>query len=604
MARLLTSLLLLGLVVSGVLAQAFGRFGYSGSLNAPGLLVDRAGFCAKAPGATRFDFSQESKVWQPTTTTDVDQTIDLTNREKCPTKVNCSLYDPGVRFYFNAGFAFKLSSAKSPFLSWAEGSVGDGVPSPNLKWAIVSFQDDQPPVVLIFESNPGPSLSIQGKAGDWTIAPDKPYVGWIKVCLPIGTKPFRTDSASTLGVLTQRFTREQDFWLAPPAHLLDRKIESDALSVTCTWKFDRSGVIVPSPGTFAQLGGYPLGLPSRTRAIQATDENGPMLVTDQEELVMRFPVRRVPTGRFLAEGKALSSPPATVSPLDAPSVIDLGMENLTGTCDDATRKLAEDTLASYLDQANYFTEPATGQQLPFDANGRGIDLAAAHSFLMQALTTTRQATSEANSLLTSILWRTDWLTWGIWVDDLTVERRAAALASLAGSLCPEPERRLQAAMLEAGLAAQRGLNIYRRRVGLIPTEPPLLEAMEGLREVLFAVQGKVTGPECEFARAMLSEIRVFGSTAVYVDRKEGAMSMIWDPGSETASSFTLASAFPLYLERGGNLSAFTVKDALGFTRVQYKTLAPGFCNARFTLPAFAKSPPLAVDVPQYSETSR
>ena len=604
MARLLTSLAVLALVIAGAFAQAFGRFGYGGPLNVPGLSLDQSGFIAKAPGATRFRFEQTSSLWQPTVTSDTDQTIDLTNREKCPAKVNCSLYNPGVRIYFNSGFAFKLDSAKSPYLSWAEGSVGDGVPTPTLKWAIVSFQDDQPPVLLIFEASPGTGLSIQGKAGDWVLAPDKPYVGWIHVCLPIGTKPFRTDSASTLGVLTQRFTREQDFWLAPPAHLVDRKIDSDALSVTCTWKFDRSGVVIPAPGTFAQLGGYPLGLPSRSRAIAAVDENGPLLITDQNELIMRFPVRRVPTGRFLAEGKALSSPPASVSPIDIPSVMDLGMENLTGTCDEATRKLGEDTLSSYLDQANYFTEPSTGQQLPFDSSGHGIDLAAAHSFLMQALTTTRQATSEANSLLTSVLWRTDWLTWNVWVQDDAIARRAAALAALAGALCPEPERRLQAGMLQAGLASERGLNIYRRRTGQISAEPQLVEPMEGLREVLFAIDSKVTGPECQFGKAMLSEIRVFGSTSVYLDRKDSAMSLIWDPSSDTTSAFTLASAYPFGLEKEANLAAFTVKDALGFTRVQYKTESSGLCRARFTLPSFAKPPPLAVDVPLYSESTR
>lgn len=603
MARLLTSLALLALVIVGAFAQAFGRFGYGGPLSVPGLVVDQSGIVAKAPAATRFQFLRPSELWQTSSTSDTDATVDLTNREKCPTKVSCSLYNPGVRLYFNSGFAFKLDSAKSPYLSWAEGSVGDGVPTPNLKWVIVSFQDDQPPVLLIFEASPGTSLSIQGKSGDWVIAPDKPYVGWVHVCLPIGTKPFKTDSASTLGVLTQRFTKEQDFWLAPPAHLIERKIEADALSVTCTWKFDRSGVVIPAPATFAKLGGYPLGLPSRSRAIAAVDENGPLLVTAQQELIMRFPVRRVPTGRFLAEGKALSNPPASVSPIDIPSVMDLGMETLTGTCDESTRKLAEDTLTGYLDQANYFAEPTTGQQLPFDVTGHGIDLAAAHAFLMQALTTTRQATSEANSLLTSVLWRTDWLTWNVWVPDQAVGRRASALAALAGALCPEPERRLQAGMLQAGLASERGLNIYRRRTGQISSEPQMLEPMEGLRQVLFALDSKITGTECLFGRAMLSELRVFGSTSVYLDRKDTALSLIWDPSSDTTSAFTLASAYPLTLEKEANLAGFTVKDALGFTRIQYKTASNGVCRAHFSLPAFAKPPPVAVDVPLYSETA-
>lgn len=604
MARLLTSLLLAAILAALAGAQSFGRFGYGGTIDLPGLTLGHDGFSAKAPGSTHFNFVQESRLWEVVNTSDVEQTIGLSNMADCPYKISCNLYAPGFRMYCPNGFALKMDCAKNPFITWLDGSVGDGVPTPNLKWSIVSFQDDQPPILLVFEVDHGPSVSVRGKPGDWTLASDRLFAGWVHVCLPTGTKPFKTNSAATLGALSQKFLSEQSFWLAPPAHLVDRTLISDALSVTCTWQFDRPGVVVPAPATFARLGGYPLSVSSRTRPIYAVDENGPILVTDQESLSIRFPVRRVPTGRFLAEGKPLSSPPATVSPLDVPSVAELAMANLVGSSDGGTRKLGDETLAGYFDHANYFAEPTTGQQLPFDAAGNGIDLAAAHSFLMQSLTNSRQSSSDANSLLTTLQWRTDWLTWRLWVPDAVLERRAGALAALAGALCPEPERRLQAAMLQAGLASERGLNIYRRRVGELNSEPLLLEPLEGVRQVLFALEGKLGGVEQDFAKAMLGEIRVFGETPAYLVRKEDALSMIWDSHGLKTSVFTLASAYPLTFERGGNLVDFDAKDALGFTRIEFRSQTPGLCDARLNLPAYAKPPPGGIDVPQYSENPR
>lgn len=604
LARLSTSLFFLAVLTGVGQAQAFGRFGYGGPIDVPGMLVDQSGFAAKPAGSSRFAFAAPAKLWHPSSVSDVEEVVDLGDQPGCPSKLDCNLYSPGFRIYCPSGISLTVDCAQNPFISWSDGSVGDGVPTPSLKWAIVSFQENQPPVLLVFEADQGVSLSLKGKSGAWQLFTDKPYVGWVKVCLPNGAKGFQTDSAATLGVLTQRFLKESSFWLAPPAHLLDRKVDSDLLSVTCTWKFDRPNVILPAPATFAQLGGYPISVPTRTRQIQAVDEDGPLVVTDQEELTIRFPIRRIPTGRFLAEGRPESSPPATVSPIDIPSVVDLGMENLTGTCDEATRKLGEQTLAAYFDQANYFAEPITGQQMPFDSKGYGLDLAAAHAFLMQALTTTRQATSEANSLLTSLMWRSDWLTWRIWVPNDEIGRRAEALAALAGALCPEPERRLQAAMMQAGLASERGLNIYARRMGYIKAEPPLLEPMEGLRQVLFALDSKVTGNECLFARAMLSDFRVFGATPIFVDRKNDDLSMVWDSSGLKAAAFTLASAFPISLSPGPNVERLTVKDSLGFTRVQYSAKTPGVCAAKLTLPTYAKPPPIVDDVPVYSEAAR
>src|SRR5262249_5753733 len=155
-----------------------------------------------------------------------------------------------------------------------------------------------------------------------------------------------------------------------------------------------------------------------------------------------------------------------------PSVAELAFANLPASRDTQTKETAEEALTEYLGEAKYTTEPYSNQQLPYTADGAGLDLAAAHALLMQSTITTVKATSEPNSLLTSVLWRRDWRTWTIWTPDLDLSRRAEALGALAAALCPEPARRLDAAMLEAGLASQEGLKVWQARNGF-PVGPKL-----------------------------------------------------------------------------------------------------------------------------------
>lgn len=582
--------------------QGFGRFGYSQSADLPGLILTKDEFHAKAPGSASLAFAKPGEEWTPLITSEQGQTVHLNKGEDVPEKAAYELFNPGIRLYFPKGFSLGLACEKAPYLTWTEGSVGDGVPTPNEAYFLLSFQDDQPAWLIQFDGAP-PSLTISGKEGNWTLRTEKPYSGWVRCSLPLGDKPSKTVNAATLGQLWVKFSSESAYWLAPPAKFVKRASDADSLSVTGTWSFDRPGVRVPAAISMAQLGGYPISQVSRVKQLQGADECGPIVVTDENDLVARFPLRRVPTGKFIADGKSTVSPPATVSSIDAPSVFELGLENLASWCDGATRKLAETTLADYFDQTNYFIEPVTGQQLPYDAGGHGLDLAGAQAFLMQALTVSKQPTGPENSLLTSILWRQDFMTWQVWTADRTQGRRAASLAALAGAIASEPDKRLAGAMLQAGLSCERGLAIYRKRLGQ-DSGPGLLEPMEGMRQVLFALNGTATGPDCAFARAMLSELRLFGPTIAYLERQDQDWNLVWDGQASGAGEFALASAYPITLVKQTNLAALQIEDAFGITKIRYRRSAPGACQAKLSAPSFAKPIPPAADSPEYQEVVR
>jgi hypothetical protein len=294
-------------------------------------------------------------------------------------------------------------------------------------------------------------------------------------------------------------------------------------------------------------------------------------------------------------------PISTVSSIDIPSLVELGFENLLASRDLLTRQTAEEATAEFLTQAAYFDEPWTRQKLPYDSGGMGIDLVAAHAFLMQAVTSTMQASSEENSLLTSVNWRRDWYSWRIWVPDLARSRRAAALAVLAGAVCPEPERRLDSAMLQCGLAAQRGLGIWRFRRGLEPKEPALLEPMDKFRKTLFYMDNAMKD-EDPFAHSLLSEIRVYGDTPVQLLNSNEGTCLVWNVTSSEPGTLVFASTTPPQFAPHESASISLV-EALGFVELKFVPKEAGPVRAWMTL-IKGRTLPAVVAPPTYSELER
>lgn len=555
--------------------------------------MDKSGLEPKAKSAINLEFSQPSGTWAPTETNEFGQTVKLTGGKDLPAGAMFSLLKPGVQLDFPNGFLLKFKSKVRGFLTWHEGSVSDGVPTPPKPWLLLSFEDDVPPFLIQFEPGKPQSLIIKQKDDTFTLETDKPYSGWVRISLPRGTEGISTNSAGSLGRMVLGMERDKDFWLSDPPALASRTVESDALGLTVTWTFTKPFAVIPSAFYLANLGGYPCRVLSGVRKVTASDELGPLVICAGKELTVRLPVRRVPTGRFLSS--AINPPPlATASYLDVPTVVNLALETLPSGRDIAVKRLAESTVSDFLNEGPYVVEPHTGASLPFQANGAGIDLAAAHALLAQAVTSTQQATSEANSLLTSISWRRDWSTQGFFDVEPAAARRAGALAALAGALCPEPDRRLEGALFQAGIAGQRGLIVLRRRQSKTEPAPKLIEPLEGVRQVLFGMVDKVQAADAPLGKALLNEVRVYGDASILLDPKEQGLVLNW-----TDKQFvTLGAPYSLELQ---SKDKFEVHEALGFKRIRLKSAAS---PCRILLPKFAKPRVAISQVPTYTEDAR
>jgi len=567
------------------LAQPFGRFGYTENPAVPGFTIDKAGFVPKYGASEKFYFAKPATTWKILQATDVGEDIDLGFGA-----LSVNLYSPGFMVRFPKGFALNLLSTSAPYLSWKDASVGEHVPTPDVRWIAVSFRTAQPPIVLGFMDGPV-SLQLDGRLGDWTLHTSKPYTGWVRIALAQGTKPLATDSAASLGKLSLAVAAEDSLWWQPAPALKSLTVSGEDTAVEATWLFDRKGAVVPVGATLARLGSYPLEIKTKIKRLDGYTEEGPATITDEEALTIRFPVHRIPLGRPLIAGAPLAVAGRNASGFDIPAVVELALENLSGSRSGSCLRTAESCLNDLIQNSQYTLEPHTNQRLPFGADGKGIDVTAAGALLWQTSGISTKADSIDNSLLTSVTWRRDWYTWRIWAGDSAVSRRAGAFAAVAGAMCSEPDRRLEAGMDQAGLAAERGLGIYLARAARQPEDPKFLEPIWEVRNTIFDMEQarKQLSP---FAESLYGMVRVYGSSSVQCTEGGPRDYRLQWTG---AGPVTLASGFPLVVA-GDEVAT---RDLLGYTT--FSAPSPGVHTAVLTLPPWAKRLPVFVAPPPYDE---
>ena len=461
-----------------------------------------------------------------------------------PHKLRFDLTDVGPLMRCPKGLDLRLGSTAAPFLSWDGGSVGAGVPTPAVKWILLSFPDDQPPIAIGF-SGAASSLQLGGGPGAWILrTPEKTDLGWVRLALPFGNRGFATNTAATLGRATAVARENAPLWSAAPPELKEFTVAGNANGVTATWIFDRPGIVVPTAFDLAPAGGYPLSIRSPFRRLaMPLGESGERtqtstVITEGAELSVRFPARELMLGRALGVGVAM--------PVPVPS----GFADVGGIARHALDLLtagrtpgAPDLDPAYYESAPSATEPLTGQKLLFEADGRGLDLAAAQALLARCRATADGVYAPPEPQLVSLVWRRDWRTMGFFGVEPGVARRAGALAALAGAFSPDPARRLEGALFEAGLAAGRTrANLLALDAGT--ARPVLAEPFDGLRNSVFARVGRGD----PFWTLLASPVRVVGSPSF---RSPDGVTVAWEADGEFVLGSNADLEAPLVREDGG-----------------------------------------------------
>lgn len=515
-----------------------------------------------------------------------------------PSQIKMDLLSPGFSLYFGDGIDLKLSSTGAPFLSWPAGSVGQTVPTPAGPWVLVSFRTDQPPVLLSFVDEQA-SMVVDGDSGNWHLRSQGPFKGWVRFLLPLGETGADPVTASGLGQLTQSVSENQDLWSGAAPAVIDTHVESDATSVTATWTFDKPGALVPGAALLAGYGGDSIQITSQIMQLDGSTEDGPIAVTKESRLSIRFLMRPWPHCRYLSSGETSTMPFQGL--LDASGAATVAFEALSA---DADAKLLTDSgseLMAFLGGAHGAAEPYTGLRLSYGADGKGYDLTAAQALLTQALSVSNGSPDLPNPLLAEVLARVDAYTWRPWGVDENSWRRASALAAVALAMRPENDDRLKAAMLQAGLSAERGLDLWRHWQGSQIKAAPRLETLEGLRRKIFTLKG--TASSDPLADLLFSPVRSCSLLALQSKCEEGKTLLTWMSLAAEPADLTLECESNLKFGASQNLSSIRV-DHHGYTwTVHFTPKAAGACALEMTLPPGAAAIPPA-GVPVFVEASR
>ncbi len=484
----------------------------------------------------------------------------------------------------------------SPLLSWKQGTVNAGIPTAASPWCLVSFQSQQPPVLLTFDDDV--QLELSGQAGDWTLRTRAAYSGWVRVSLPLGQKKIGAD-AHALGEAVQYVEKFIPYAETGSPELKGLTIKSDDISLTAIWTFDKPGAVVPPALILARYGGYPVQIRSGLTESSADLHEGPTVFAAQSKLIAVFPLTRIPAGRaFLVGGRAVELP-QHVSGFDIPSIAELALSNMAASRRAETIQMIVGAQDEFLHSIKSVKEPWTAQNLPFNEGGQGLDLVAAHAFLLQSGLTGEGADSSHNFWLSSLLRRRDWSTCGLLAQDPVQARRASVLTALACALCPEPERRLSAVLLEAGIASDSVLKLYSARRKFPLPRGSSVNPLASVRRGIFREDPQPASSS--FVESLTGEFRLLSSVPVAVEKTTDGYLLKWEQATKSQSTFSLSCGFPLEIEAGENLDRVVPTGQLGLLGLKFEAKAPGACSVLVKFPSWAPPIPKAVVSPRYSE---
>lgn len=576
-------------------AQNLGRFGYVPFPEVPGFHLNATGYRASLAGSDTFRFDRPLTGFSGYAISDRSALSMGPYYDACPSQFRYNLRAPGFEMYFPRSVRLWLGSLQSPIISWGEGSAGADVPTPPSKWFLVSFEDGQPPVLLVFQDSPA-QLVIRGSTGKWSITTRPGYRGWVRVCLPLGHERSGSLTAASLGSQVAKIKEDMEFWTQAPPILEGFSVKADEEGLTAIWKFDRPGAMVPAPVLLAKAGGYPIQVLTGIKPISADLIDGPVAYSIEPRLAVRFPMKRVPFGRSLTLGPRPTSPFGETSPFGAAALSNLALEALLPDRSPEVVALAQSATDEYYARTRRFLEPYTKQRLPYDQGGDGLEVVAAHALLQAARAVGGESKGNSDDPFLQVAQRVDWATWTVWASDDEVSRKSSAIFSVASALSSDPERRALGAMVQAGLAAQRALSVYREGRRFPGVRPELTEPLFTLRDGIYLSKND------EFIASLLSEVRITSHQRIIAEQVSEGVLIKFFPEGRLIERLVFEIGRPVTVEPASNLTSLKSTQALGTLTINCTTNGSEVCSFLIKSPGWAVPLPVTVAPPIYSES--
>ncbi|MBL8064919.1 MAG: hypothetical protein JNM34_03570 [Chthonomonadaceae bacterium] len=572
MVRVLTSLVLIGGTLAYSLGQ--GRFFGSDLPKFPGFQFSSEGFKSAHPGSDLFKFPTSVKFVRQSASPEGAYYV-CDHFRGGPSSIGVNLRAMGFEAYFANGIDLRLTSLSGPLLTVMGASFGPETPAPASRWVLVSFADQQPPLLISFLGQP-PEIVVSGSSGDWHVK-SSPFVGWARFSLPFGIKPKPANNVSTLGQMATDIKHREFLYIEQAPKLVSQKAERSPNSVDVTYEFDRPGAALPPAIGLAKLGGYAVKVFGDVADLRSTTEEGPVLVARRTTVKVRFPFRGLKAGVPLVWGRPEGP--------QAPKREDTSIALSCTAAQLALQLWFPDKWSNWAQSQLKAPEPARP------------DVAASRALLWRAVNREDdEAAQNINPALDRLIDRMDPMTWKIWEGDELIGRRASALSCLAAAIDGRAKTQAAGCALQAGLRARTVLVSYKSSHGLPAEQELRIEPMLALRKTLF--EG---GKPDAFSATLFSDVRLVGQVrGGFVLTKVGAI-LSWDAGDEGPGWFRLTGLRGLAVDPRRNLSDLTVDEQEEGSRVQFQAKARGSCSLSLSWEKSASPIMKAVLPPAYRE---
>lgn len=574
-------------LTSQSLTGGFGWFAFSDFHLLPLFEVTSRSFRVRSEHAREIFFAEDTEGMHSPRVSRYRKVIAFAPRSRCPFRLVLEQASLGFSLEFRDGVRL-VGSGDAPILSWSEGSVGVGVPTPAVPWVLLTWREAQPPILLSLSGEP--SAWIARKEGpSFVVETVEGYKGWVRVLAPFGTEEMGTATARDLGVLLRTLKPHLPKLLAGAPNLLDATVTPSEEGFTVVWRFDKPGALIPLP-LLLREGGVPAELLTPMEA--GTLEKKPQyFVSRDSEVKVRFSALRLFPGRPVVQGPSgVAETLATLSHIDPPSVCEGALAYLAGIADEVLVRALKTALSAFMKEQPEEREPRTGLRFYFSRDGKGARLASAHALNEMALT------GESEGLL-GLLGSLDWLTWLPMGVDEREKWEAGAIVSLAASLSDSWEVRALGAMANMG-AMGYGLRVGRE------------DSSSAVWGPLWEVRSRVYPPLKKAGRS--SSVK-WWETLRYPVRCLTPEVACWGEGrdvlvvgsgvSSRVIEVRFRSPYPLTVVGRANASVESVRSSEGDYVFVVRPEGERF-RLRLRLPLEAPLPPASEGGPRYNEALR
>lgn len=418
----------------------FGSFGFQHQHDLHFFSVSPSGFSVKSD-KHMFVFHDDPTDVGVSSISRYVKTVNIRPKGNTPLRIQYETTSSGFSLFYQGILEWK-SAGETPHISWAEGTVGVGVPSAPSKWVLLTWAEQRTPIMLCF---PEPvSLLIEENGEGYILRSLTPVRGWMHVRSPFANDKMSATRVGDFGRIIQELKNRTSFHEGSAPRVVDFAVSEKDDEIIAVWRFDKEGALVPPPLLNAREHGF-IKIETPMEIFKSEQANM-VAYSKSDSLRVRFYSYRLFPGSAVVNGKVMDDTHnksfviANIS-----GVVNASLAYLAGNTDSTMGSDLWRVRTQYIGSfSQTATEPFTGISLPYERNGKG-------SYIAGGIALSAAVMGAEQSLSYAISSSIDWLTWLPMGENLEEKIKCASIYSITASLSDSLEERVLGAMCHFGV---------------------------------------------------------------------------------------------------------------------------------------------------------